>query len=336
MSDLLGSLSKNIDSRTMFSSLSASTRHLARSLLTITSYTNTLIDEPSRPTSMLDTDVSAKQHLDLLVTSLRHLYQTSALETIIQHVETSSTDPHHTVQRSLAATYLSDAGLSLMDEISHWKRDSLEVLSRNSAESSQFHPLSDIEQPPEYDYHPPAYVYDALADEMEQSGKVRHVQSAPDLTRLAASSWSEKMQLELDDVALAIERLYEVSPQLKDQRVELNTDKRQELELARIMGSVQRLGNRLDEQRASSRPVPVSNRSASAGVVDKGKGRAQDSEDLEDFLEFLGASQRPRLANQRATISDDVSSRLRRIEAVKAREASNVCLINKQVHHCGG
>lgn len=47
---------------------------------------------------------------------------------------------------------------------------------------------------------------------------------------------SEKMRLELDSVANAISRLYAVAPQLADQRVELNSSKRDEMEIARMVG----------------------------------------------------------------------------------------------------
>ena len=64
----------------------------------------------------------------------------------------------------------------------------------------------------------------------------------------------------------------------------------------------------------------------SAPAVDKGKGRADDTRELEDFFEVLSRAQRPRLPEQRATLSADTSSRLRKIEASKTREANNVSL----------
>ncbi|KAL7416578.1 HECT-like ubiquitin-conjugating enzyme-binding-domain-containing protein [Mrakia frigida] len=50
------------------------------------------------------------------------------------------------------------------------------------------------------------------------------------------SSSEEKMRLDLDSVTAAISRLYTVAPQLGDQRVELNDRKRDEMDLARMVG----------------------------------------------------------------------------------------------------
>jgi hypothetical protein len=189
--------------------------------------------------------------------------------------------------------------------------------------------------PPEYQYQlqdlPP---YDTLSsastDEFSVSSKVRYVQSEPDLSRIhdrpldscsSPLTRDEKKYLDFHDMALAVERLYTVAPQLNNQRVELKPSKRQELELAKIVGNVHRVGDRIDGQRAR---VPLFQTQLLAPVLsDGGKGKerereAEDPQDMDDFLDLILRVQRTQMVEQRVVVPDG----LRKIENAKAREAA--------------
>jgi hypothetical protein len=69
---------------------------------------------------------------------------------------------------------------------------------------------------------------------------------------------SEKMQRDLDSVSQAIERLYVVSPQLANQRVEPDRRVLRERQLAKLGNAIERLSQgRLDDQRAASLPATI-------------------------------------------------------------------------------
>ncbi|GAA6020961.1 hypothetical protein JCM11491_001565 [Sporobolomyces phaffii] len=73
--------------------------------------------------------------------------------------------------------------------------------------------------------------------------------------RKVSSMQSEKMQRDLDSVSQAIERLYVVSPQLANQRVEPDRRVLRERQLAKLGNAIERLSQgRLDDQRAASLP----------------------------------------------------------------------------------
>ncbi|GAA5910815.1 putative polyadenylation protein [Sporobolomyces salmoneus] len=73
--------------------------------------------------------------------------------------------------------------------------------------------------------------------------------------RKVSSMQSEKMQKDLDSVSQAIERLYVVSPQLANQRVEPDRRVLRERQLAKLGNAIERLSQgRLDDQRAASLP----------------------------------------------------------------------------------
>lgn len=298
-------------------------KHLMESLLNVLTHATGFVDDPQHhsiqhqgcdPSGPVDYTSS----LANLQQSLARLLQSSALDTLDQKGAGISSLPP--AQHSLTSTHLGDASLSLLNGLSRRRRGPTNV-----------HRLShDSELPPEYEYGPPAYV-NSSSEDAKSAAKVRHIQSAPDLGRLLprssfAPATTEKDRIDLDTVTLAIERLYTVAPQIRGQRVELNSSKKQELELARIMGTLQRLGNRLDSQRARggnlSRSASEHNLAVTSGA--KGKGRAEDVGDLENFLEMISGAQRSHLVNQRAAVSENASIRLRRVEAAKARDAVNV------------
>ena len=91
--------------------------------------------------------------------------------------------------------------------------------------------------PPEYDLlvngseNPPDYEVAGGTLIDDTKSKVGHSAQAP-----TVRSAEEKMRLDLEAVAVAIDRLYLVAPQLHNQRVELNTSKLAEMEKARKEG----------------------------------------------------------------------------------------------------
>ncbi|GAA5977640.1 hypothetical protein JCM11641_006885 [Rhodosporidiobolus odoratus] len=75
-------------------------------------------------------------------------------------------------------------------------------------------------------------------------------------TRKFSSVHTEKMQCDLDSVSSAIERLYVVSPQLANQRVEPDRRKQRERQLAKLGNAIERLSQgRLEDQRAIPSPL---------------------------------------------------------------------------------
>ncbi|GJN89278.1 hypothetical protein Rhopal_002257-T1 [Rhodotorula paludigena] len=74
--------------------------------------------------------------------------------------------------------------------------------------------------------------------------------------RKVSSATSEKMQRDLDSVTEAIERLYVVSPQLANQRVEPDRRRMRERQLAKLGNAIERLSQgRLEDQRAVPSPI---------------------------------------------------------------------------------
>lgn len=87
--------------------------------------------------------------------------------------------------------------------------------------------------------------------------------------------YNEKMQKDLESVSSAIERLYVVSPQLANQRVEPDRRKLRERQLANLGNAIERLSvGRLDNQRAVASPIPDED-------PEERKQRMQRKEDLE-------------------------------------------------------
>ncbi|KAJ2926581.1 hypothetical protein H1R20_g10516, partial [Candolleomyces eurysporus] len=91
----------------------------------------------------------------------------------------------------------------------------------------------------------------------------------------------EKMRLDLEGVAMAIDRLYLVAPQLHNQRAELKASKIAQLERARKEGST------------SSR-----------------KGKERDRKELENIIDLIGKASERTLKDQSVVLEDGMQSRL--------------------------
>ena len=105
-------------------------------------------------------------------------------------------------------------------------------------------------------------------------------------------STDEKMRLDLDEVTMAIDRLYRVAPQLHNQRVELNKSKLEELRSAR---------------------------EAQDGPAESGK---QKERELERIVDMIGRASERKLVQQTVVLGDMDA----RIERVRQRDVQKVRL----------
>lgn len=106
----------------------------------------------------------------------------------------------------------------------------------------------------------------------------------------------EKMRLDLEAVALAIDRLYLVAPQLHNQRVELKSAKKAQMEKASREGT--------------SSPRHVSR-----------KGKERDVRELENMLELIGKASERTLKDQSVILDGGMQSRL---EKARKKDSAKV------------
>lgn len=145
----------------------------------------------------------------------------------------------------------------------------------------------DFEGPPEYDYGSAA----AYAEkEKSQQASSSTATAAPQQEQ---EGLSEKMRLDLDAVTMAIDRLYLVAPQLHNQRVELRSSKREELE------------------RAAKAAEPSS--------VDLQKRKERE---LDDLLSKIGKASERKLLNQTVVLEGGMKVQM---EKARQRDVRKVC-----------
>lgn len=120
-------------------------------------------------------------------------------------------------------------------------------------------PLPDYASEVGHSYHPPSYDSDGIATKASTASEKSPSRSLTKVPASQQSSYSpiqaEKMQQDLNLVTSAIERLYLVSPQLANQRVELQLPGTKvlvrEKQLANLGNAIERLSKgRLEDQRA--------------------------------------------------------------------------------------
>ena len=146
-----------------------------------------------------------------------------------------------------------------------------------------------FETPPDYESGDRASMDDA---------KSRNASNSPPTTR----QLDEKMRLDLEGVAIAIDRLYMVAPQLHNQRVELKSSKLAQMERASREGT-------------SSR---------------SGKEREADVHELENIFELLGKASERSLSDQKVVMEGELMGRLEKArlhDVVKVRSLTNVCFL---------
>ena len=146
--------------------------------------------------------------------------------------------------------------------------------------------------PPEYDFavnnseNPPDYEVGGRTLIDDTKSKAGHSAEAT-----AVRSVEEKMKLDLEAVAVAIDRLYLVAPQLHNQRVELKSSKLAEMEKARREGRTA-----ISEER--------------------------DIKDLEHMLDLLGKASERTIRDQSVFLDGGMQSRMDKVhqkEAAKVR-----------------
>ncbi|KAJ7104491.1 HECT-like ubiquitin-conjugating enzyme-binding-domain-containing protein [Mycena belliarum] len=149
--------------------------------------------------------------------------------------------------------------------------------------------------PPQYDATD--YQYDTLPQ--YDSGSIRSDYDGSKSKHIAQQSptlvGNEKMRLDLEAVAMAIDRLYLVAPQLHNQRVELKSSKLAQMEKARRQGS----------------------------AVSRGKQRENDTRDLDNVLELIAKASERTLKDQTVILDGGMKTRLERARQrdVAKREA---------------
>ncbi len=103
---------------------------------------------------------------------------------------------------------------------------------------------------------------------------------------------SEKMRMDLEAVALAIDRLYRVAPQLHEQRVELKKSKRDKME-------------QMERARAATS-------SRERSTVRPGKERATDEGELEKMVALIGKASERRMLDQAVVLDGGMEAKLER------------------------
>jgi hypothetical protein len=147
--------------------------------------------------------------------------------------------------------------------------------------------------PPEYDFavndseNPPDYEVGGRILIDDTKSKAGHSAQAT-----AVRSVEEKMKLDLEAVAVAIDRLYLVAPQLHNQRVELKSSKLAEMEKARREGRTV-----ISEER--------------------------DIKELEDMLDLLGKASERTIRDQSVFLEGGMQSRMDKVHQKEATKVRN-------------
>ena len=179
-----------------------------------------------------------------------------------------------------------------------------------SSAELETYPESDADHlPPEYEageYKDP-FASDADLPMYEAGGytglteKVGEASTTREREREASGVISEKMRMDLEAVALAIDRLYVVAPQLHDQRVELKKSKREQMERARLAGPSKEKEREKEKDR---------DRERAKAKVRPGKERAQDEFELEKMVELIGRASERKLVDQAVVLNGGMEAKL--------------------------
>lgn len=156
-------------------------------------------------------------------------------------------------------------------------------------------------------HHPPAYLADHSNDskgDWNEKGRTSTdtlsstSQPSRNGIRRTSTALNEKMQRDLESVSEAIERLYVVSPQLANQRVEPDRRLLRERQLAKLGNAIERLSKgRLNNQRAAlTEIVPERPAERAARLV-----RIQDAA-LDNLIDQIDRAASRTLANQRVDL----------------------------------
>ena len=161
--------------------------------------------------------------------------------------------------------------------------------------------------PPEYDIaiydseNPPDYEVSGRTSIDDTKSRAGHSPHA-----MTVRSVEEKMKLDLEAVAAAIDRLYLVAPQLHNQRVELKSSKLAEMEKARREGTAA-----ISQQDSRTRD------------------KERDIKELENILDLLGKASERTLRDQSVFLDSGMQKKVHQKEAAKVRATlwlSTLCL----------
>lgn len=145
-----------------------------------------------------------------------------------------------------------------------------------------------------------------LTADKAKSDFVRSRDREPSSATTAIGGVGEKMRMDLEAVALAIDRLYLVAPQLHDQRVELKKSKREQLERASLAGPSK------EKEKIRVRP---------------GKERA-DAGEFEKMVELIGKASERKLVDQAVVLDGGMRAKL---EQAQRRDQEKVEFFRKRL-----
>ncbi|KAF9530284.1 HECT-like ubiquitin-conjugating enzyme-binding-domain-containing protein [Crepidotus variabilis] len=168
--------------------------------------------------------------------------------------------------------------------------------------------LHEIETLPDYDHTGRAsFSYDEKDTKSVKGGK--STANASIMTTSTNGVSDEKMRMDLETVALAIDRLYAVAPQLHNQRVELKKDKVREM--ARASSSAYASGSR------TTGGISKASKMLGEGMSDHEKQK--DAKDFEKMMEMIGRASERSLKDQ-SVILDGERGMQKRLEKAKQKD----------------
>lgn len=147
-------------------------------------------------------------------------------------------------------------------------------------------------------HHPPAYLADHPTDlGLDEKGRTS-TDTLSSTIGVRRTAHNEKMQRDLESVSEAIERLYVVSPQLANQRVEPDRRLLRERQLAKLGNAIERLSKgRLNNQRAALTALAPERPEEKAARLVRIKDAAQDN-----LIDQIDRAASGALANQRVDL----------------------------------
>lgn len=279
-SELLHELRTRIQS--ISSSLELSDAALANSLVSLISYFYRLSTiQSTLPHSLQDAEEASPEAID----------PADQFDVLKQHlsdlrIERLSTQPDVPTHGSTPVVAVEAALLwnridEELEKVVAMCKERAETLSRSPREYF----------PPQYE--PEDYEFEMLP-EYQESGVRSSIDSKlrnpPHSPVTASRQMDEKMRLDLEGVAMAIDRLYLVAPQLHNQRVELKSSKVAQMERARREGS----------------QTPLTPQSRSG----KQKDKEGDVRDLERMFSLLAKASERSLNNQSVMLEGGLPARM--------------------------
>jgi hypothetical protein len=283
--NLLRELHRHVESISL--SLPESDATLAKTLVSLLSDLNRLsdiqADTSHLPNHIVHSETArvldAPPPVDLYDTLTRQLSEFQVERLASQAgIHSPSTSPLLAVETALLWTRI-DSELDKVVALCRQRTENLPVFSHDYL-------------PPQYDvddYDPPDYDIHSRKSFDDEKIKAGHPQ---------LRAGDEKMRMDLEAVAMAIDRLYLVAPQLNNQRVELKSSKLAQME------------------KASREPVVQSRRN----------GKERDVRELENLLDLIAKSSERTLKDQSVVLDGSMQARLERArqgESSKVR-ASNI------------